>query len=161
MLFHIFSGLGLEFSLTEVSPVFFWAVLFVVCLVIEGSTAALTTIWFAAGALVAFILTFFDIAFAWQIGAFIAVSLILLFLTRPIVKRVMYRNTESKTNKDRLIGRTAYVQEAICNIESRGYIKLDDVSWRAESIDDSVIDVGTLVKVVDIQGNRLIVSTIH
>lgn len=156
----ILSQTTLAISLTETYHLIFWGVLFVIFLIIEAATASLTTIWFAAGALAALILGFFGVGTPWQAGVFVGVSLILLVLTRPILKKYLYKNINSKTNKDTIIGKITYVTETINNIENTGYIKLNDVSWRAESADDSIIEEGKIVEVIEIRGNRLIVKAV-
>ena len=62
-----------------------WIVLLIVFLIIEFITVGLATIWFAGGALVALILAALGVDIGWQVAAFFAVSLVLLFFTRPFV----------------------------------------------------------------------------
>lgn len=62
----------------------YWLILFVILLVIEIFTMGLTTIWFAGGALVAFITGILGFGMVVQVIVFIVVSLVLLIATRPI-----------------------------------------------------------------------------
>ena len=62
----------------------FWLILFVVLVVIEIATLGLTTIWFAGGSIVAFILAIVGFSLPVQIVAFLVSSNLLLVLTRPI-----------------------------------------------------------------------------
>jgi membrane protein implicated in regulation of membrane protease activity len=88
----------------------FWLVLFVVLLVVEIATMGLTTVWFAGGALIAFFAAYIHWGIGLQIVLFLAVSILLLVLTRPIA--VKYFNQErEKTNLDSLIGQNAVVLE--------------------------------------------------
>ena len=48
-------------------PTIIWLIVFVVLVLFEIQTLALTTIWFAGGALVGFVLSLFDIAVLTQI----------------------------------------------------------------------------------------------
>ena len=78
----------------------YWLVLFVILLIIEILTMGLTTIWFAAGALAAFLAGWLGFGLAVQIVVFLVVSVVLLLLTRPIA--VKYFNQErQKTNAAR------------------------------------------------------------
>ena len=61
----------------------YWLILFIVLLVIEIITLGLTTIWFAGGALTAFVLSMLEVSPVLQWAVFCAASLILLFATRP------------------------------------------------------------------------------
>ena len=64
-----------------------WLGLFVLFLVIEIITMGLTTIWFAGGALVAFLVAILGMGPAVQIVVFAIVSLILLAVTRPLAMK--------------------------------------------------------------------------
>ena len=118
----------------------YWLMLFVVLLGIEILTMGLTTIWFAGGALAAFL-----------------ISLILLLVTRPFAIRYLNQKTE-KTNVDSLIGKHAVVEEEIDNLEAKGSAQVQGVTWTARSEDDAIqIPAGALVRIVRIDGVKLIV----
>ena len=81
-----------------------WLSLFVLFLVIEIITMGLTTIWFAGGALVAFLVAVLGLGLGVQIIIFAIVSLALLAVTRPLAMK--YFNQErQKTGAELLIGR--------------------------------------------------------
>ena len=135
-----------------------WIVAIAVFVIIESCTSNLTTIWFALGAVFAAVLAALDVGIEWQIITFICASALMLLLTRPLVKKLLKR--KPRKNKDNLIGIPSYVTETINNVAQTGYVKINDVYWAARSIDNSVIEKGTLVEVKEIQGNKLIVSTV-
>ena len=60
-----------------------WLVVFVALVGIEVGTMALTTIWFAGGALAAFFMALAGLSFQVQMTVFLAVSFVLLIFTRP------------------------------------------------------------------------------
>ena len=62
----------------------FWLVLLIIAIVVEVLTMGLTTIWFAGGALVAILATLLHAPIWLQVILFRAVSLLLLFFTRPV-----------------------------------------------------------------------------
>lgn len=64
----------------------YWVLLFVLLLIIEAATLGLTTIWFAAGSLVAFLAGLMGAGLAVQIGLFLVVSVVLLILTLSLSK---------------------------------------------------------------------------
>ena len=70
----------------------YWLMLFVVLLGIEILTMGLTTIWFAGGALAAFLISLIGCPVWLQAVVFIAVSLILLLVTRPFAIREACRS---------------------------------------------------------------------
>lgn len=135
----------------------YWLIAFVVLLGIEAMTMALTTIWFAGGALVAFVLALFGTDIQVQLAVFVIVSFILLFFTRPFAMKYINRNTV-KTNSESLIGKSAKVTVEINNMEGQGAAVLNGQEWTARSLEDGEIyQVGTMVKVKDIKGVKLIV----
>ena len=136
----------------------FWLILFVVLLIIEIFTMGLTTVWFAGGALVAFVLAFVEVGLPVQIIVFLLVSILLLVLTRPIA--IQFFNKErQKTNADRLIGQKAVVLETIDTLHSTGRVEINGMEWSAKAEDTTaVIEAGMVVSVEGIQGVKLIVK---
>lgn len=136
----------------------FWLILFVVLLIIEIFTMGLTTVWFAGGALVAFVLAFVGLGLPVQIIVFLLVSILLLVLTRPIA--IQFFNKErQKTNADRLIGQKAVVLETIDTLHSTGRVEINGMEWSAKAEDTvAVIEAGAVVSVEGIQGVKLIVK---
>lgn len=140
------------------NPAMIWLGLMILLLAIEIPTLGLTTIWFAGGALAAFISTFFGASVATQRTIFIVLSLVLLIVTRPIAIRYMRQGRE-KTNADSLIGRLAIATKEINNLAQSGEVIIADVSWTARSKDDAhVIPEGSKVKICAIEGVKLIVE---
>lgn len=142
------------------NPAIIWLGLVIILLAIEIPTLGLTTIWFAGGALAAFISTFFGASAATQRTIFIVLSLALLVITRPIAVRYMRRGHE-KTNADSLIGRIAVAVKEINNLAQSGEVIIADVSWTARSRDDlCVIPEGSKVRICAIEGVKLIVEEV-
>ena len=140
------------------SEVTIWLAVLVVCVGIEIATMGLTTIWFAGGALVSAILAALNAPPWLQIVAFFAVSLILLYLTRPVA--VKYFNKDRvKTNVESLIGRQAIVISEIDNLQGIGQVTVGGQEWSARSVKDDVqLPVGSVVVVRSVSGVKLIVE---
>ncbi len=137
----------------------YWLILFIALLVIEIITLGLTTIWFAGGALAAFALSLMEVPPVVQWAVFCAVSLILLFATRPWAVRYFNSQKKEKTNIDSLIGKTAVVTSTISNLEGKGEVYVNGLTWTARAGEDSVvIEEDTHVTVVAVQGVKLIVE---
>ena len=132
-----------------------WVGVFVFAIIFEFVTEEIVSIWFAIGAVPAFILSLFDEAhWGIQIAVFFAVSAIFLFLTRPLIIKKMKKN-EFKTNIDTVVGDTAVVTKEILPPEY-GTVKLNSLIWTAVSEDE--VGVGENVEVLSVQGNKLIVK---
>lgn len=142
----------------QMNQTVFWLIVLVVLIATEIATMGLYTIWFAAGALVAAIVSLLGGNVWWQVGLGLVVSLLLLFFTRPIA--VKYFNRERvRTNVESLIGRQAIVISEISNIQGTGQVNIGGQEWSARSVSDSVTyPVGSVVNVVAISGVKLIVE---
>ena len=117
------------------------------------------TIWFAIGALTAFFASLFGASFWIQIILFLVVSLVVLVVYRPLA--VKYVNAKrTKTNVDALVGKEAKVTEKIDNLNQTGRVVLNGMDWSARTTIGGTIDVDTIVKVVEVQGVKLIVEPV-
>ncbi|WP_310605127.1 NfeD family protein [Anaerosporobacter sp.] len=136
---------------------FYWLIAVAVLLIIEITTLGLTTIWFAGGALVAFVASIMGVNYLVQFILFVVVSVILLCFTRPIAVRY-FNNHRARTNYESIIGMTAKVTSTIDNFNQTGSANVNGQEWtaRAEREDD-IIEPGTQVKIVAIKGVKLIV----
>ena len=136
----------------------YWLIGFVLLVIIEAATMALTTIWFAGGALAAAIAAGIGMGIVPQLLLFFCVSLVLLFFTRPAALKLMRKDTE-KTNVDSLLGKTAVVIQKIDNLAQTGQVRINDIEWMARTSDDSVtIPVDTVVIIKAVHGVKLIVE---
>jgi len=139
---------------------FYWLVALAVLLLIEIITMGLTTIWFAGGTLVAFVLSLFGIPWLSQIAVFLVVSILLLIFTRPALERKINRD-RIKTNVNSIAGKEGKVTEAIDNFNQKGAIVLNGLEWTARSSkDDVIIPVGARVIIDEVKGVKVFVSQI-
>jgi membrane protein implicated in regulation of membrane protease activity len=134
-----------------------WLILLIFLVFVEIITLGLTTIWFAGGALVAFIVSLFYDSLILEAVLFVVVSLVLLFFTRPIVKKY-FNSTRTKTNFEAVIGREALVTGTIDNINNSGWAVVNGLEWSARSVNGEIIEKGTKVIVESISGVKLMVS---
>lgn len=140
------------------SAIFFWLIVLVVMIGIEIITMGLTSIWFAGGALVAFVLALFHVPFVLQLVVGLVVSLILLFFTRPVA--VKYFNKERiRTNVEGMIGSQAIVVSEIDNLQGVGRVTIGGKEWSARTMQDGLkLPVGTVVIIRAVSGVKLIVE---
>lgn len=135
----------------------FWIIALVVLIVVEAVTAQMVTIWFAAGALGAIVAERLGAEVWLQWVVFVAVSAIALVATRPLVKKLTKTKVQP-TNADRCIGQIAVVTEEINNIEGKGQVHVNGVTWTARSLDGMVFKKDERVTVEKIDGVKLIVK---
>ena len=135
-----------------------WLVVFVACIAIEIITMGLTTIWFAGGALVAAIGAALGAPIWLQAVFFGAVSLVLLYFTRPVA--VKYFNKDRvKTNAESLVGKQAVVISEIDNLQGIGQVSVNGQEWSARTVEEGVtLQTGSVVVVRAISGVKLMVE---
>jgi len=134
-----------------------WLILLVAFLAAEASTVTLVSLWFAAGALAAMVVSLLGGAVWVQAVLFVAVSVVLLTALRPLVRKYITPKLTA-TNVDSVIGSTGLVTVAIDNVSASGQVKLGAMVWTARSTCGTVIPEGTLVTVDKIEGVKVFVS---
>ena len=125
----------------------------------EALTVGLTSIWFAAGALVALICSLAGGNMALQIILFFVVSALSLAAFRPIMQKYLNNKVEA-TNVDSIIGREVLVTEKISNLQAVGAVQVSGLTWSARSADNSEIPVGTLVRIQRVEGVKVFVEKV-
>ncbi|MCL2081438.1 MAG: NfeD family protein [Oscillospiraceae bacterium] len=139
--------------------VYFWLALMVACMIIEAMTAGFYTTWFAVGAMLAAVCAGFGLNFYIQFVVFLAVSILLLLLLRPIVK-TYFNVKKTATNADRVMEKIGVVTEDIDNTYGHGAIYIDGKTWTARSYGGEPITKNTNVSVKLVDGVKLIVEPV-
>lgn len=142
----------------SVNMTVFWLAVLVILVVIELFTMGLTTIWFAGGALVAALISIPGLPVSLQIFAFLAVSAVLLYFTRPVAVKYFNRD-RVRTNIESMVGRQAIVISEINNLEGVGQVNTGGMEWSARSsYNNIVLPVGAVVTILGVDGVKLIVE---
>lgn len=139
--------------------VVFWLIALILFLALEAATAGLTSIWFAVGSLAALISSAFGAPLWLQIIWFILVSAVTLFFTRPLARKYLAPKHRA-TNADRVIDMPCLVTEKIDNISGVGTVSAGGKLWSARSMNGDILEKGTLVRAVAIEGVKLIVAPV-
>ncbi len=135
-----------------------WLAAMAVFLIIEAACPIhLVSIWFAAGSLLAMIVTMLGGGLWLQITVFLAVSCGLLAALWPFVKKVL-KPRVTATNVDGILHTQGVVLEEIDNLNALGQVKLGGIQWSARSTTGEHIRAGTRVTVDRIEGNKVFVS---
>ena len=137
-----------------------WLVLLLAFLIAEAVCAFhLVSIWFAAGALCAMIVSFLGGAVWLQVGVFLVVSTALLVLLWPLVRKVLNPH-HTATNVDSVIGSQGIVTAPIDNLTAQGQVKLGAMYWTARSTSGNPIPEGVRIRVDRIEGVKVFVSEV-
>lgn len=140
----------------------FWGAILIMAIAVELHTAALVSVWFAVGAVFAYISSFFFSEFTVQLGIFTAVSVISLILSFVLVKRRPFKKSDRPvTGGEFYIGKNAVVTEEINNVKGTGRVKLEDSFWLAISENKEDIPTDEIVTVKSIDGAKLIVTSVN
>ena len=137
----------------------FWLAALILFGVGEAVTVGLTSIWFAVGALAALIAASLGAFALVQVIVFLVVSFVTLLLVRPLAQRYI-NDRKEPTNADRVIGREAVVTQAIDNLKGEGQVNVSGAVWTARSQEEAPIPAGARVRVLRIEGVKVIVSPV-
>lgn len=137
----------------------FWLIAMVLFGVLEAVTVGLTSIWFAVGALAALIAASLGAFALVQVIVFLVVSFVTLLLVRPLAQRYI-NDRKEPTNADRVIGREAVVTQAIDNLKGEGQVNVSGAVWTARSQEEAPIPAGARVRILRIEGVKVIVSPV-
>jgi len=135
-----------------------WAVVTVVCLILELTAGDFFIICFSIGAFFAAIAAALSADVYLQLAVFAVFSLVSLFWVRPFARRYLHMGEDRRvSNADALIGRRGRVVEAV---EAGGYgrVQIDGDIWKALAADAQEIPEGTTVRVVSRQSTIITVE---
>ena len=133
-----------------------WFGLAAVFIIGEVFTEGFFLLWFGVGAALSGVLAMFGVGAPVQWAVFVVASGVLLAVSRRFADRFTHKQPPG-IGADRLIGRRGVVLAKIDNVENAGKVRIDKEEWRAESDDDSVIESGTRVEVVRLDGTHAVV----
>lgn len=135
--------------------VWIWLGVTILAIVVELLTPELVSLWFAIGGIVGIAFSFIPGLPWWgEIIIFAMVSLVLLLTLRPVLKKYL-KNKNLKTNTDRLVGQEVRVLTQ-ADFDTLGTVKIGDVIWNVKSSDGTALLADEIVKIVEIDGNKLI-----
>ena len=133
-----------------------WLALVIGFVIMEAATVQLICIWFAAGSLAAMLVTLLGAPLWLQILVFFTLPIVLFAMLWPVAKK-RFNPKRVATNADALIGKVCIVTEDIDPLEG-GRVKVGDVTWSARTEDEKTICAGTKVRILQIQGAKVIVE---
>ena len=132
-----------------------WIAALILFLLVEAATVGLVSLWFAGGSLAALIAALCGGPFWLQIVLFLLASAGLLAALRFVTPRKV------RTNADRVVDQEALVTERIDPLSGTGAVKVGGVEWTARASGGTVIEAGTLVKVLRIEGAKVTVTPVE
>lgn len=139
----------------EILQQYGWLLVMVLAIAAEAASLGLTSLWFAFGALAAWLVSLVVGSLMIQITVFLIVSLALLIGLRPFAVKGL-KIGRYRTNADALVGQVGLVLKPIEPLSASGQVKVGAQIWTAVS-EDSLAE-GEKIEVLEIQGVKLVVK---
>lgn len=136
-----------------------WLGLMVICIFIEAFTMNLTTIWGAVSCLPLIFISKTNLSIKWQLLIFALLTVILVIFTRPFVVKKL-KIGKDKTNVNSMIGEEVLITKSVSKFQKGEAKAKNGVIWTVSSKTDEEIPVDATVKVIEVNGNTLIVENI-
>jgi membrane protein implicated in regulation of membrane protease activity len=138
-----------------------WFLSAIVLVVAEMFTAGFWMACLAVGCVAAGVVGLIPFAgLTLQTVAFAATSLASMIGLRPLMLRrfQLGPGSEIRTGVDALLGKTGVVLERIDPASRQGRVKVEGEDWRGASVDDTPIEAGARVTVIQVDGTTLVVE---
>lgn len=133
-----------------------WLAAVIAFIILEAVTYQMLSIWFVVGSIGALIAALCGAEFWVQMTVFLALSVVLLIVFRPLAVKKL--KTNFKTNADAAVGKKVIITQEVDNVKGTGEAKLDGMVWTVRTESDKVLSVGDVAEVKRIEGVKLIVD---
>ena len=138
-----------------------WAVVAVICLILELMAGDFFIICFSIGSVFAAITAAVGGGIYWQLLMFAIFTLISLFWVRPFAQRYLHKGEDNRvSNADALIDRQGRVVETV-KADGFGRVQIDGDIWKAVTNEPDNIAEGKNVRVVGRESTIITVETIN
>ena len=138
-----------------------WAVVAVICLILEMTAGDFFIICFSIGAVFAAITALVGGNIYWQLLLFAVFTLISLFWVRPFAQRYLHKGEDNRvSNADALMGRQGRVVDAV-KADGFGRVQIDGDIWKAVTNEPTDIPAGKNVRVVGRESTIITVETLN
>lgn len=136
-----------------------WTIFALILFILEIFTPGFLLASFGIGCLFSALAAGVGLSVKLQVVGFIVGTLVAFFGVRPFFTKFCYRaSCGVKTNVDALVGKTGRVTEEINQELDSGRVLVGGDDWKAISVDGDIINKGTMVEVVRIEGIRVFVK---
>lgn len=137
-----------------------WLIAAGIFFVAEIITVGFFIFWLGIGSLLAMLVSFITNSIILQVATFAITSCVLLFFTKPLAKKLTKTDT-AVTNSFSLINKEGVVTIDINDLEGTGQVRVNGEIWSAKTSDHSIILKDTQIKVLKIDGVKLVVEQIN
>jgi membrane protein implicated in regulation of membrane protease activity len=89
-----------------------------------------------------------------QLAAFIVAGIILIFFGQKLANKIS-KDPDIKVGAERLIGLNGIVLERIDSAKNTGMVRVTQEEWRAKNEDETTLEKGEKITVVQVDGTHL------
>ena len=137
-----------------------WAVVALICLILELTAGDFFIICFSIGGLFAAVVAALGGGFYLQLVIFAVFTLISLFWVRPFAKRYLRKGEDNRvSNAEALLGRQGRVVETV-KADGFGRVQIDGDIWKAVTKESADIPEGANVRVVGRESTIITVESL-
>ncbi len=138
-----------------------WAVVAVICLILELMAGDFFIICFSIGAVGGLLTALLSDSLYLQLFAFAVFTVLALVYVRPFAKRYLHKGEDSRvSNADALMGRQGRVVETV-KAGGFGRVQIDGDIWKAVTNGEADIPEGSPVVVIDRASTIITVEIKH
>jgi membrane protein implicated in regulation of membrane protease activity len=135
-----------------------WVIIGIMALAVDVASSAFLFIWFTVGAITSIIAALLGYSFTVQLITFVAVSVLFLAVGYPLVKKTIKKTVvKIPTTEQGYIGREFSVDEDVLD---KATIKIDGIYWTVKN-EGELIKKGDRVKVIGIEGNKIVIRKVN
>lgn len=136
-----------------------WIIICIVNAIIDIATSSFLFIWFTFGGLSALIANNMGYSPSVQVGTFVLVSILFIIIGYPLVKQTIKKNIKKvSTQEEKYIGKVLKIEK---DIEDKILFKIDGIYWTLKNSSKENIKSGTNVKIIGIEGNKLLIKKVE
>lgn len=135
-----------------------WLILSGVCLILEIFTVSFLLFFPGVGAFLSFVSYLLGASIYFQVVIFVVSSTLMILFVRPLITR-FFKTKDTPMNSNFLIGKTGIVLKDI-NTNKVGQVKVSGEVWSAISNEEKEILKDSEIRVIKIDGVKLVVENI-
>lgn len=143
-------------------PVWWWLTAGVLCFIIEIFTPGFFAASLGIGAFGTALVALLDTSLELQLLTFSILSLVSIFVLRPVITKYFYQAANVRTNADALIGRTGLVIREIDPTTNQGRMRIDGDEWQFSLAHQGAkVRIGETLRVLNRESIVLIVEPLN
>ena len=138
-----------------------WAIWLIFCgllLLIEIFNFSFLLIWPGIGSFFAFIANVLGASIEIQLAVFAISTILMILFMKPLAQKLFKNQDNTQMNNNAMIGKKGVVIKEINSPNETGQVKVSGELWSAITLDNKSIKINEIVKVIKVEGVKLVVT---